>query len=79
MLYLNTILLRYVPYHFTCKFKCKCLIFYSIICTYSKQEPSISSHMVGLHVHVLFPNTEIILRVRITKDKTSILLKQERL
>ncbi len=40
---LNTIFLRCFPYHFTCKFKRKCLIFYSIFCTYSKQEPSISS------------------------------------
>ena len=72
---LNTILLRFVPNHFSCKFKRKRLIFYSIIRTYSEQEPSISSPMTELHV--LYPNTKIILRVGIMKDKTFILLKQE--
>ncbi len=75
MHHLNTIFLRCFPYHFACKFKCKCLIFYSILRAYSKQEPSISSP--AMRFHVLLPNTKIIARVGVTKDKTFVLLKQE--
>jgi hypothetical protein len=75
MHFLNTLPLRCIPYHVTCKLKRKHLIFYSISGTYSKHEPSISSTTTELHV--LFSNTKIIIRVRITKDKTFILLKQE--
>jgi hypothetical protein len=56
MHYLNTIFLRCFPYHFTCKFKHKCLIFYSIFRAYSKQEQSISSPTTELRV--LLPNTK---------------------